>query len=234
MMGLSVDRIIKAAFKEGRTALLEHEAKQICKKYRINTPRFHLARDATEAVEATRRLGFPVVLKVVSPDILHKSDAGCVIIGLRSAREVRHAFRKIVDNAEGYDPQARFKGVLVEKMQPPGIEVIVGGFRDSQFGQVLMFGLGGVFVQVFEDVSFRVAPLTERSARRMIREIKGYAILKGFRGHGAADEQGLLKVLLASSKLMTDCPRISEMDLNPVLVYEDGVVAVDARITLAS
>ncbi len=234
MMGLSVDRIIKTAFKEGRTALLEHEAKQICKKYRINTPRFQLAHDATEAVEATRRLGLPVVLKVVSPDIIHKSDAGCVIIGLRSAHEVRQAFRKIVDNAKRYHPKATIRCVLVEKMQPPGIEVIVGGFRDSQFGQVLMFGLGGVFVQVFEDVSFRVAPLTERSARRMIREIKGYAILKGFRGHGPADEQGLLKILLASSKLMTDCPRISEMDLNPVLIYEDGAVAVDARITLAS
>ena len=230
----SADRIIRVAVEQGRIALLEHEAKRICNEYDISTPKFRLALNAIDAVNAAKRLGFPVVLKVVSPDILHKTDAECVIMGLRNESEVRQAFKTILENAKRHNPNARVQRMLVEEMQPPGIEVIVGGIRDPPFGQTLMFGLGGVFVELFEDVSFRVAPISERSAKRMIREVKGYEILKGYRGRAPADEESLVRILLSSSKLMQDHTEISQMDLNPTLVYEKGATAVDARITLAA
>ncbi|MGO9646188.1 MAG: acetate--CoA ligase family protein [Candidatus Bathyarchaeia archaeon] len=229
-----VQRILDGATREGRTVLLEHEAKRICDSYKIKTPRFNLAQTGAEAAQIARHLGFPVVLKIVSPDILHKSDFSCVIIGLMNSSKVKHAFQEIMHNAKHRSPNARLWGVLVEKMQPSGTEVIVGGFKDPQFGLTLMFGLGGIFVEIYEDVSFRVAPLTERSARHMIREIKGYAILRGVRSKGPADEESLVNILLASSKLMIDNPRISEIDLNPILVYEEGAITVDARMTLAA
>ncbi len=229
-----VHSILDGATRDGRAVLLEHEAKRICNSYKIKTPRFHLTQTGAEAAQIARHLGFPVVLKIVSPDILHKSDFGCVIIGLMNSSQVKHAFQEIMRNAKHHSSKARLWGVLVEKMQPSGTEVIVGGFKDPQFGQTMMFGLGGVLVEIFEDVSFRVAPLTERSARQMIREIKGYTILRGVRGKGPVDEKSLVKILLASSKLMIDNHRISEIDLNPILVYEKGAVTVDARMTLTA
>lgn len=228
------DRIIKNAVEHGRTALLEHEAKQICNEYHIGTPKFRLAKTQKDADNAAKHLGFPVVLKIVSPDIPHKTDAGCVIMGLRNGREVGQAFSRILRKAKRHNPDARIQGVLVEEMQPPGIEVIVGGIRDPPFGQALMFGLGGVFVELFEDVSFRVAPISEHAAKRMIREIKGYKILRGYRGHAPADEESLVRILLSTSKLMQDHPEISQMDLNPTLVYQKNATAVDARIALAA
>lgn len=212
---------------------MEHEAKSICNRYKIHTPKFLIAMDPSEAAVAARTIGFPIVLKIVSPDILHKSDANCVLMDLRKTSEVKQAFRKIVANAKRYNRKARLNGVLVEMMQPAAIEVIIGGFRDPQFGQTTMFGLGGIFVEVFEDVAFRVAPLTRLSARNMIREIKGYSILKGIRGKQAVDEESLAGFLVSSSKIMTDHPEIVEMDLNPVLTYSKGATVVDARMTLA-
>ena len=230
----SADRIIKNALDDGRTALLEHEAKRICNEYHIDTPKFRLAQNALDAGIAAKRLGFPVVMKIVSPDIIHKTDAGCVLMGLRNGSEVRRAFSRIIANAEQQKPNARILGVLVEEMQPPGIEVIVGGIREPPFGQTLMFGLGGVFVELFEDVSFRVEPLSERAAKRMIREIRGYEVLKGYRGNAPADEESLVRILLSSSKLMQDHPEIFQMDLNPTLVYQRNATAVDARIALVA
>jgi acyl-CoA synthetase (NDP forming) len=229
----SVDRIIDSALKERRAVLLEHEAKRICNQYKIQTPRSHVAMDSSESAVAARTIGFPVVLKIVSPDILHKSDANCVLMDLRTTNQVKQAFRKIMTNAKRYNRTARLNGVLVERMEPPAIEVIIGGFRDPQFGQTTMFGLGGIFVEVFEDVAFRVAPLTSLSARNMIREIKGYSILKGIRGKGPVDEESLAGILVSSSKIMTEHSEIAEMDLNPVLAYTKGATVVDARMTLA-
>jgi len=229
----SVDKILDDAVKEGRGVLTEPEAKRICSAYHIPTPPSRLVSNSKDAVDAARRLGFPVVLKIVSPDISHKTETGCVKLGLGTAAEVKHAFQDVMRNASNHAPRAVVKGVLVEKMLPKGNEVIIGGLKDPRFGQTLMFGLGGIFVELFEDVSFRVAPLSERAAMKMIREIKGYEILKGFRGQQRADEESLVKILLALSRLMIEHPEISQIDLNPTIVYNKGAVAVDARMSLA-
>lgn len=231
-MNDSVRRIIKRAIQEERVALLESEAKRICREYKMVTPRSRLTKTISHATQAARRLGFPVALKIASPDILHKTEAGCVIVGLRDTEEVRKGFKRIMENARRYNPSAPVEGLLVEKMGPPGVEVIVGGLRDSQFGPALMFGLGGIFVELFEDVAFRVAPVSERAARHMVNEIKGAQLLKGYRGKEPIHEESLVRILTASSKLMIDHPEISQMDFNPVLAYPDMAVVVDARITL--
>jgi len=228
-----VDRIIRRAIEKGRKTLLENEAKLVCKEYGIRTSKWRFVTNVRDAVKAAARLGFPVVVKIVSPDIMHKTEAGCVEVGLRHAKDVRAACGRILNNAKRYRPGARLHGMLVEKMQPPGVEVIVGALKDAQFGPTLMFGLGGVLVEVLEDVSFRVAPLSERAARNMIHEIKGYAVLKGYRGQAPVDEESLVTILMASSAVMVDHPEISQIDLNPVLAYTDRAVVVDARITIA-
>ena len=227
-----VNQILRTVLKQERANLLEPEAKRICNAYGIPTPRFKVVRSSTEAVKAARTVGFPVVLKIVSPDILHKTDVGCVVLGLNSACQVRDAFARITRNIKRARPNAEIHGVLIERMQPEGVEVIVGGTRDPQFGPAVMFGLGGILVELFEDFSFRLAPVEEGTARQMIREIQGYRVLKGFRGRGAVDEYGLVKILLAVSRLMVDHPEITEMDLNPTIVHEHGAVVVDARMSL--
>lgn len=228
-----MDRIIQRAIKEARKTLLENEAKAVCKEYGIRSSKWRLVTNVRDAVKAAARLGFPVVMKIVSPDIMHKTEAGCVEVGLGHSKDVRAAYGRILNNAKRYRPDARLHGMLVEKMQPPGVEVIVGALRDAQFGPTFMFGLGGVLVEILEDVSFRVAPLSERAARDMIHEIKGYAVLKGYRGRAPVDEESLVRILMASSAIMVNHPEISQIDLNPVLAYADRAVAVDARITLA-
>jgi acyl-CoA synthetase (NDP forming) len=225
---------IKIARDESRTTLLENESKQLCASYGIQTPTLRLATSPNDAARAAEGIGFPVALKVISPDISHKTDADCVRLGLCNATEVKHAYDEICANAKRYNPNVDLRGVLVEKLQPKGIEVIVGGLRDPQFGPAVMFGLGGILVELFADFSFRVAPLTDSSVRRMISEVKGYEILKGYRGREPIDQDSLVKVILASSKLLVDHPEISEMDLNPVILYPRGAVAVDVRMRLAS
>jgi len=227
-----VNEIIANALDEKRANLLEPEAKRICKEYGISTPLFRVVTNVKDAVKSARSIGFPVVLKAVSPDIIHKTEAGCVMLGLRDPTEVRRAFSEILSNAQRRVQKARVNGVLVEKMLPKGVEVIVGGFKDPQFGQTLMFGLGGIFVELFEDVSFRVAPLRERDVRTMIKEIKGYEILKGHRGQPPADEESLVRIIMSLSKLLTDHSEISETDLNPTIVYDRGAMIADARMTL--
>ena len=225
---------IKIALDEGRKTLLENESKQLCASYGIQTPISRIATSPDDAAKAAADIGFPVALKVISPDISHKTDAGCVRLGLGNATEVRHAYDEICVNAKRYNPNVDLRGVLVERLQPKGVEVIVGGLRDPQFGPAVMFGLGGILVELFADFSFRVAPLTEPAVKRMIAEVKGYEILKGYRGREPVDQDSLAKVILASSKLLVDHPEISEMDLNPVILYPKGAVAVDVRIRLAS
>lgn len=228
----NVNQIIRNALRKGRNTLLEPEAKRICKKHGIPIPQFRVAHNSAEAVQAAKKLGFPVAIKIVSPDILHKTDAGCVLLALGSPRSIRDGYAKLLRNARRHNLNAKIVGVLVEKMQRPGIEVIIGGLRDAQFGPTLMFGLGGIFVELFEDTSFRVGPLTERSARAMIREIRGYQILMGYRGRSPADEDSLVRILLSTSKLLTEHPEISQLDLNPTLVYKKGAVVVDARMKI--
>ncbi|MEM2942163.1 MAG: acetate--CoA ligase family protein [Candidatus Bathyarchaeia archaeon] len=226
------ETIIKNAMDEGRLTLLEPEAKTICMEYGIPTPDFTVASSKEEALEASKKYGYPIVLKIVSPDIIHKTEAGGVLVGLASLEEVERGYTQVIENAKRYRADARIEGVLVQKMAPKGTEVIVGGLKDPQFGQTLMFGLGGVFVEILKDVTFRIAPIDESEARSMITEIKAYPILKGYRGQAPVDEEAIVKILLAASKLLIDLPQISQMDLNPIMAYSKGASVVDARMLL--
>lgn len=225
-------KIISQAQKEGRKALLETEAKTICMEYAIPVTKFKLAKNAAEAVEFAEQLGYPVVLKVVSPDIIHKSDAGGVIINLKSKVEVQTAYGKILENAKKYKSVAKIVGVLVQEMAPQSTEVIVGSIKDPQFGQTLMFGLGGVFVEILKDVTFKIAPITREDAQEMVTSIKAYPLLKGYRNTPPIDIGAIIATLLSTSRLVMDNPQIKELDLNPVLAYEKGAKTVDARIIL--
>lgn len=233
MEKLKAKEIINKALNEGRKNLLEPEAKTICKEYGIPTPEFIVAKKVEEAIDFAEKIGYPVVLKIVSPDILHKTEAGGVLINLKSKAEVEKGFEKILENVKNYKPSAKIVGILVQKMAPQSTEIIVGGIKDPQFGPTLMFGLGGIFVEVLKDVTFRVVPITEEDAKEMIKEIKAYQVLKGYRGQKPRDEEAIVKILLATSKLMLENEEIDQIDLNPIMVYEKGASVVDARIILA-
>jgi len=228
----NVSSIIEGALKEGRNALLEYEANAVCASYGVPVAKVKLATTSSEAVKNADEIGYPVVLKIVSPDILHKSDAGGVIVNVKSADEVKEGFTKIVNNAKNYKADANVLGVLVQEMAPSSTEVIVGMTKDPTWGPALMFGLGGIFVEVLKDVSFRVAPITERDANEMVREIKAFKILEGIRGQPPANIDAIVDILLKISKLVMENPKIDEIDLNPVFVYEDGAKAVDTRILI--
>jgi acetyl-CoA synthetase (ADP-forming) len=225
-------KVISQARREGRKALLETEAKAICVEYQIPVTKFKLAVNEAEAVEFAGQIGFPVVLKIVSPDIIHKSDAGGVIVNLKDAAEVKNAYGKILENAKKYKPTAKIVGVLVQEMAPQSTEIIVGAIKDPQFGQTLMFGLGGIFVEILKDVTFRVAPLTREDAHEMITKVKAYPLLTGYRNTPPADIDAIINTLLNTSKLVMNHPEIKELDLNPVITYEKGAKTVDARIIL--
>jgi acetyl-CoA synthetase (ADP-forming) len=225
-------RIINQAKKEGRKALLEPEAKLICMEYGIPVTKFKVAVNENEAVKYAGEIGYPVVLKIVSPEIIHKSDAGGVMINLQTPSDVLTAYRKILDNVKKYNPNAKIVGVLVQEMAPQSTETIVGAIKDPQFGQTIMFGLGGIFVELLKDVNFRIAPITADDAKEMITQLKAYPLLKGFRNSPPADIDALVGVLLSTSRLVMDNPEIKELDLNPVLAYQKGAKTIDARIIL--
>lgn len=229
---MEVIEIITRARKEGRKALLESEAKTVCKKYGIPVTQFKLVTNETDALKFAEEIGFPVVLKIVSPDIVHKSDVGGVIINLKGAKEVRDAYRKIVENVKKNVPKAKIEGILVQEMAPPGTEVIVGSIKDPQFGPAIMFGLGGIFVEVLKDVTFRIAPIADDEAMEMISEVKAYPLLMGYRKTPPADLKAISNILLSTSRLVMDHMEIKELDLNPIIVYEKGAKTVDARIIL--
>ena len=225
-------KIINQAKKEGRKALLETEAKTICTEYGISVTKFNLAKNEKEAAKIADQTGYPVVLKIVSPDIIHKSDAGGVMVNLKNKEEVTAAFSKILENAKAYKADAKIVGVLVQEMAKPATEVIIGAIKDPQFGQTLMFGLGGIFVEILKDVTFRVAPITEQEAAEMVVGVKAFPLLNGYRNTPPADVKAIVGVLMSVSKLVMDHPEIKELDLNPVLAYEKGTKTVDARIIL--
>jgi acetyl-CoA synthetase (ADP-forming) len=228
----AVVQILQAALQERRRSLLEPEAKEICRAYGMPTPDFGVARSKSEAAGLAEKVAFPVVLKIVSQDIVHKSEAGGVLLDLRSREEVESGYEKLIQRAKAYNSNARIEGVLVQHMAPKGIEVIVGGLRDSQFGPTVLFGLGGIFVEVLKDVTFRVAPLEELDAREMIEEVHSYPILKGLRGQPAADEEAIVKIIQSTSRIMLDNSCVEQIDLNPIMVYVSGASIVDARIIL--
>jgi len=225
-------KIIAEAKKENRKYLMENEAKTICMEYGIPVTKFKLAKSEAEAVKVAEEIGFPVVLKIVSPDIIHKSDVGGVMLNLKDAKEVKAAYRQIMENVKKHRKDAKIVGLIVQEMVPQSTEVIIGAIKDPQFGQTLMFGLGGVFVEILKDVTFRIAPITEEEAREMVTEIKAYPLLKGYRNLPPADIETIVEILLSTSKLVMDHPEIRELDLNPIMVYEKGAKTVDARIIL--
>ena len=190
---------------------------------------------ADEAAVLAQGIGFPVVLKVASTQVPHKSDVGGVRLSLASSDEVTRAYDEIIASAKEKAPDASVQVVTVQPMAPSGgVEVIVGMTRDPQFGPVLMFGLGGIAVEILQDVAFRIAPLTKRDAREIVQEIKGYKLLTGYRNTQAVDLAALEELILKVSDLADTTPELGEMDLNPVMAYADGVIAVDARIVLTS
>jgi acyl-CoA synthetase (NDP forming) len=219
---------------KSRIHLAEYQAAEILRSYGINVPEAVLVRSPAEAAQAANRLGYPVVLKIQSPDILHKTDAGGLAVGLNSRDEVLGAYHNIMKAVGHKAPKAAIDGILVQKMLSPGREVIIGIKRDEVFGPVIMFGLGGIFVEVLEDVSFRVAPLTRLDAEEMIREIRGYPLLAGTRGKKPADLEALVDILLKISRLAVELEdEIEEMDINPLIVFNEGegAAAADALIT---
>ena len=223
---------IDIARKEGRTVLTEIESKGLLKEIGIPTTQIELATSEKEAITISEKMGYPVVLKIASPDISHKSDAGGVKVGLKSGEEVSKAYKEIMESVKQKFPEAKIDGVTVQDMARGGTEVIIGMTKDAQFGPVLMFGLGGVWVEVLKDVSFRIVPLSRRDAGEMIKEIKGYPLLQGYRGAEPANVGVLEDLLLKVSEFMEKTPEIKEMDLNPIFAYKDGAVAVDARVVL--
>ncbi|MCH8050830.1 MAG: acetate--CoA ligase family protein [Chloroflexi bacterium] len=231
---VTLSEAIERARSEDRSVLTEIESKQVLAAAGIPVAEATLAASADEAAKAAAQAGFPVVLKIVSPDVTHKSDVGGVKIGLEDEAAVRAAYDDIVAAVKERQPKARIEGVAVQAMARPGTEVIVGMSKDPQFGPVLMFGLGGIFVEVLKDVSFRIVPLEERDAREMIDEIKGRAILDGVRGGEPADIGALAGLLLQLSAFAEANPQVEELDLNPVFAYKDGCIAVDARIVVSA
>lgn len=218
--------------KEGRSILTEIESKRILKQIGVPVVETRLAVSQKEAVSISQRIGFPVVLKITSPDVVHKTDSGGVKLGLRSGSEVKKAYDDISKSVKKKYPRAFIHGISVQKMAPPGTEVIVGTSKDPQFGPVIMFGLGGIFVEVLKDVSFRVIPVTRKDAQEMIQEIKGFPLLQGYRGKEPAKIPALVGIILKISKFINENPQIREMELNPIFVYKNKALTIDARIIL--
>ena len=218
--------------RHGGRHLLEPEALTLVRDAGLTVIGHRTAASAEEAIATANRLGYPVALKVVCREIVHKSEADGVQLDLRDAAAVGAAYRRVIEGAARHRPGARIDGVLVCRMARPGVEVILGLTRDPQFGPALMFGLGGIFVEVYRDTAFRLAPISEQDAMEMIREIKGFPVLTGARGRPARDLDGLARSLLLLSALAESRPDIDALDLNPVILYEHGCVVVDAKVFL--
>ena len=224
--------VFSALREQGRILLTECEAKDVLRQAGVPVVETELAGSKPEAVAISSKMGFPVVLKIASTDITHKSDSGGVKVGLHTVAEVESAYDDIMSSVKRKNPKAEIQGVSVQNMAKQGVEVIIGMSRDPQFGPVIMFGLGGVMVEILKDVSFRLIPLTEKDAHAMIKEIKGYPLLEGYRGQEPCDIRSLECLLLQVSDFVECNPDVEELDLNPVFAYGDGVIAVDARIVL--
>ena len=228
----AVRRILDAAKAAGREALTAPEARGICEAYGINIPKEGVARTGEEAVRLASDIGFPVVMKIVSPQILHKTEAGGVLVGVKSADQVAQGFSTIVENARKYDPKAEILGVQIQQMLTGGHEVIIGAVTDPAFGKLVAFGMGGILVEVLKDITFRLAPATSEDALSMLDGIQAAEILRGVRGAKPVDREALAGMVQRVSALVADFPEISELDLNPVFATEKGATAADVRVVL--
>lgn len=227
---------LRRVLSEGRSSIGDAEARSILQAYQLRIPRSELASTPDQAVEMARQIGYPVVLKIASPDILHKTDVGGVKVNLRNASDVRDAFELMVYRAQRYVPDAQIWGCLVQEMAPPGgIEILVGMNRDPQFGPLVTFGLGGIYVETLKDVTFRLTPFSPEEALQMLDEIRARAILDGVRGLPPADKEAIVDILLRIGQLVQDFPEIAELDINPVIVYPKGggALAIDMRLVLS-
>ncbi len=224
--------IVNECRAAGKSILGEHDGSELLKCYGFQSPPLATATSPEHAGDLADEMGYPVVMKIISPDILHKMDAKGVVIDLKTRESVENAYADIISNAKVYKPDAEITGVLVEKMLEKGQEVILGVNRHPGFGHLLMFGLGGIYVELFKNVTFRLAPIGRNNARRMIRSIRGYEILNGYRGKPKADVEQLEKLIVGLSSLVTDIPEIREMDINPLIVHEQGKGATVADIII--
>jgi len=227
-------KFIDDAVQSGRKSLLEPEAKEILKAWEIPLPPNFVVKDKDAVIGAANNIGYPVVLKVVSRDILHKTEAGGVMAGLKNAQEVEDSFNEMIFELSDHYATAKIEGFLIERMVDKGVEVIVGGIRDAQFGPAVMFGIGGVIVELLKDVSFRLAPVTKEECLAMMEEIKAYPLLAGYRGAEPADLDAIADVIIKVGNIMAEAVDIKEMEINPLIVYPEGAMAVDARVVLNS
>jgi len=227
-----IRKIIEKASKEGRKKLLSHEAKEILAAAGIDVPEFHLAKNLKDAIKAAENIGYPVAMKVVSEDIIHKTDVGGVVLNIENEEEAVEAYEAIMENCRRNVPRARIRGIEVMKMLPQGLETIVGATTDASFGKVVMFGLGGIYVEVMKDVAFRVAPLPRKEIKRMVREIESYPLLAGVRGEKKKDIDAIVNVIYRVGILVEKFEEIQELDINPLMVYERGVKVADARMSV--
>ncbi|MCD6519501.1 MAG: acetate--CoA ligase [Anaerolineae bacterium] len=230
----AVAELLKRVRQEGRNSIGDAEAQTILKAYGITTPQSKVAATPEEAVAYCEEIGYPVVMKIASPDILHKSDVGGIIVGVKNAEEVRQSFATLVERARAHRPDATIWGCQIQEMVTDAREIIIGMNRDPQFGPLMMFGLGGIYVEVLKDVTFRVAPMSREQAREMVESIRSYKLLTGVRGQPPADIDAVVETILRVSQLVVDFDEIAELDINPLLVREEGkgAVAVDMRLIL--
>src|SRR5438067_701907 len=226
----AVRQVLDKTKAEGRTALTAPEGKLVCEAYGIPVPKEGVATSAADATKLAASMGFPVVLKIVSPEILHKTEAGGVLVGVKSADEVPKGYDTIIANAKKYNAKATIQGVQIQQMLAGGQEVIVGAVTDQSFGKLVAFGLGGVLVEVLKDITFRLAPATRDDALSMLDGVAAAEILKGVRGAQPVNREALAGVIVNVSQLISDFPEIAEMDLNPVFATPQGAVAADVRI----
>ncbi|MBT3880130.1 MAG: acetate--CoA ligase family protein [Candidatus Scalindua sp.] len=226
------EKIVEKILASERKVALPDESLAMVKLFGVDVPDYALVKTAEEAVAVSKEIGFPLVLKIASQDVPHKSDIGGVVINVENAQEVERNYHKVLDNLKRVVPEAQIGGVLVQKQLPEATHLIVGGVYDEQFGPAVMFGLGGVFVELFKDVSFRIAPVAETEALEMIKEIKAYPVLSGYRGSKKLDIEQMTKTIINISELITNISTIKEVELNPLFAYEKSVTAVDARIIL--
>lgn len=227
-----IDRIVKETLSTGRKVLVEPEAKEALRLAGFQIPASRLVKDVSAALEAAVEIGFPVALKLVSPDIAHKSDAGGVFLNIGSEKLLEEKWSDIIIGVADDYPTALIEGMLVEKMVGKGAEVIVGAVRDEQFGPAVMFGIGGVTVELMKDVSFRLAPVMREEAFEMMGEVKGFPMLTGYRGQTVKDLDAIADALIKVGEIMARVEGIKELEINPLIVHERGAVVADARAVL--